>query len=339
MEFSYISNSGTQVCFVFPFKLSLSCVIFEGADKEVKFDYDRWKEHVVSKLIGCESSSDSCCLFSWDEVTEKTLNSEFLPNCFLKGKIKCPEKSVCFNDCLSKSVSSKVRLKVSCVEIKLWEFGFGSVKIVSEITSDEQEVSQKLLSEMHTNFQKFLEPKIGCEIIKRCNFQDKDNSNGMTSFAEIPLQHKMNAFQHKNKDCANYNFDLLEPIAIVHSEAKDENDYNNAINMQSLGLHRIEIENGIKENNFRIYVSDNGRSIVSIFQQNSEVYDKVIFNEIIETTIVHKEFAVYLNEIGRAYEPFLNTYSDKIAKESIFNRIFLPSRRAFAWNKLQEKMA
>ncbi len=347
MELSDIFSSETQVSFVFPFKLSLSCVIFEGKDEEVQFDYDRWKSRVICKLICHKNSSDGCYLFSWDEVAEDLSDSsscEFLPNCFLKAKIEDSAKLGWLNDCLRDFKFNGLGLEVSCVEMKLWEFGFGSIKIVSKVISDLLDGEQKSLSEVLDDFQtmlnekflKILEPKIDYEIIWRCNFQRKDDPKEITSFAEIALKHKKKTFQQKNKDYTKYNFDLLEPISTVQSKIIDEND-DNVINMQSSGLRRIETKDEIEGNSFKIYISNNRKLLVSIFQQNSEEYDKIKFNEIIETVIVHKEFGVYLNKIGQTYEPFLSTYSDKIAKESIHNSKLWPDWHAFAWNVLQEK--
>lgn len=336
MGFSGIFDSGTQVCFVFPFKFSLSCVIFDDDGNGVRYDYDRWKRQVSSELIDGNDSSDSCWRFSWYKVPCDSLNSsncEFLPNCFLRGEITDAAVLKCFDDCLIELELNGVVSKVSRLEIKLWEFGFGSIKIVSEVIQNETEDKSEAIGELLDNFQtlvnkklsKVLKSKIDREIIKRCNLRGQDDAKVVTSFAERDIQ-------YKNEDGSKSEFDLLDPIVIVQCEAKDENDFKSKNDVLSSDLHGMKIENKIINSRLGIYISDNRKSVVSIFQQNSKVSD-----EIMETVIVHKNFADHCNIIYRTYEPFLSSYYEKIAKEGIFPKITHPTKRSFAWNALEEQ--
>ena len=330
MKPSDIFNSKTQVCFVFPFQLSLSCAIFDDKANGVKYDFERWKKHVSSVLIGDNNSSDSCCLFSWEKIDAS--NCEFLPNCFLKGKIEDSIKVKCFNDYLSESLFKEVGLEVSFVEIKLWEFGFGSIKIVLEMTSDLLNDKQKLLNELLNDFQamprekflEILEPTIDCEIIKQCNLHRKSDSREVTSFAEI-------AFQYQNKNYLKSDFDLLDPIITVRNDTKDKGSEKYKDKLALLNLHSMEIKNDLLE----IYFSDSKKLLISMSKQNSEENKKI--DEIVETVLLHKDFANYCNLICQAYEAFLSSYHDEIANKSILTKICGPTKSSFAWNWSIEK--
>lgn len=335
MKFLDIFNSETQVCFVFPFQFNLSCFMFDDKDNEVQYDFDRWKENVSSVLIGDNNSSNSCCLFSWEKVVDNSSDSsnyEFLPNCFLKGKIADSAKEKCCNDYLCESLFKEIGLEVNLVEIKLWEFGFGSIKIVLKATSNLLNDKEKLLKEVLDDFQtmskeqfsKILKPKIDCEIIRRCNLQRKSNPEKITSFAEIVLQ-------HKNENYLKSDFDLLDPIIIVKSEVKDESNEQYKGELLSFNFHTMKIKNNMLE----IYFSDNKKLLISMSKQHLGESNKI--DEIMETVLIHKDFANYCNSICQAYEAFLSSYHDIIANKSMLPQILGPTKSSFAWNWSIEK--
>ena len=334
MELVDIFPNGTQVCFVSPFRLSVPFISENDRDNEGQYIYDKWGSDISSKLTEKINSSGTDYMFSWNEMSGDCSDDKFAPNCFLTGEaMDCYVKNKYYRE-LGRYLSfSGIVLQVRSVGIKIWEFGFGSIKIVSTIYLAKNSVYRNSLSGFINELQKVisnvrftevLENIIDNEIIKRCNFHYNDDLKSNRSFAERVIQHN----SHDN--FLSY-YELPNPQILLRVDAEDKDDFIDKNNIFSMHLHSMQVNDKMGENLFELYISDNKKLLISIWRRYSE-----IFYDLEEAIIVHRYFADYVNKVGEAYESFFVPYYDRISKESIFNRIMGPSRRALSWNFLKE---
>ena len=332
MDLIDIFPHGTQVCFVSPFRLSIPFISENDSENVSQCIYEKWGIDISSKLTEKINSSGTDYMFSWNKISGDCPDDEFTPNCFLMGEaVDCYEKNKCFRE-LGRYISfSGIVFTIRSIEIKIWNFGFGSIKIVSTINLDKNSVHrnslngfidelQKVIS--NTRFSEALENIINNEIIARCDYNDDLKSN--RSFAE-------RVTQHENQDDLWSHYELSKPQILFMVEVQDRDDFIGKNNIFSIYLHSLQINDKMEENLSELYVSDDKKLVISIWGQCSET-----FYNLEEVIIVHRDFADYLNKIGETYESFFVPYHDMISKQNIFYRITGPSRRALSWNFLKE---
>ena len=129
MELVDIFPNGTQVCFVSPFRLGVPFISENDRDNESQYIYDKWESDISSKLTEKINSSGTDYMFSWNEMSGDRSDEKFAPNCFLTGEaMDCYVKNKYYRE-LGRHLSfSGIVFTIRSVGIKIWEFGFGSIK-------------------------------------------------------------------------------------------------------------------------------------------------------------------------------------------------------------------
>lgn len=319
MELSAGSFTDIELCLVSTFRLDVPFRKESNSDNGLRGAYEEWKADVKSKLL---EKNDSGCL-TWSTEENSSGDMDFTKGCFLRGKIdekKVDEGEVdkvdCFVSILNKLDGFKgISKQDISIELKLWEFGIGSVKVNIDLKSlvgnNTVEIAENdIIAELGNNgFYTKLELLIESEIICRFKLNDESDSN-IKSFAEKVMQYR----DIKSKQPVGKLFDSR---ILIKLDVEDSN-FAALSTEVSKGLYNLCIEENLPAENFGIYCSK-GKDIIVFLHVDSDdsvdSHDSIEY--IIERILVQVSFLQYINNVGEIYKMFFVANFRKLNEEKI----------------------
>lgn len=302
MEFRLGSGKNVRLCFVSTFRLNVPFRAGSSSDSGLLGAYGDWKADVASKLKEHGSGS-----FSWSEPKESTSGQQnFVTGCFMEGSAKDLDS---FTAILKElDVFAGLSPKVTFLKIKLWEFGFGSVRVGVDFASLEGETviiikENKIISKLKRKFFKKLESIIKSDIVFPCKSVEGINSSSQ-SFAEKVMQHK----EEKIKQQVGK---LSESRGLVEFNVKDSDFFT-----QSDLLSKSSYGTCIEEN-FGVFCLKR-KDVIAFLQ----VGDNDSPEYIVERILVQVSFLQYVSAIGEMYEILFAADFKKLRKKYIMKKSF-----------------
>ena len=299
MEFGADSVQDVKLCFVSTFRLNVPFRTGSDSDSSLLGAYGDWKADVVSKLKEHGSGS-----FSWSEPNKSTSGQQnFAAGCFLEGSVKDLGS---FADILKElDVFAGLSPKVTLLKIRLWEFGFGSIKVEASLKLPESngriKIKEKdIIAEMEEkklkgrksekNFYEKLESIIESDII--CQLESANESHSSSqSFAE-------KVRQYKGKKIMQQIGKLSESRVLFEFDVKDSK-FSVQSNLLSMSLYDVCTEKNLLAENFSIFCSED-RDIIVFLRVGDDDFSK----NITERILVQFSFLKYASAVGEMYEIF-----------------------------------
>ena len=290
MEFRLGSASNVRLCFVSTFRLNVPFERERDSASVLLGAYGGWKENVVSKLKK-ESGSYS---LSWSAPNERSsVQQNFTTGCFLESSVKDLNE---YTSILSKlDVFDGLSPKITFLEIRLWEFGFGSVRVGVSFASLESdkiiEIEEKKIIDAlkKENFYLKLESLIESDIICRCRSGDESDSSSQ-SFAE-------KVRQYEGKKIEQQVGKLSESLVLVEFNVEDS-EFSNQSNLLSKSLYDVSTDKKLSVDNFGMLFSEDRDVIVFLGVDDDSS------KNIAERIFVQVSFLQYVCTIWEMYEMF-----------------------------------
>ena len=329
MEFRLGSANNVRLCFVSTFRLNVPFERERDSDSgllrvygdsyptdnriEISPDsdsgllrvYGDWKEDVESKF---QETSGRYSL-SWSAPNEVSSGQQnFADGCFLESSVNDLDG---FTSILEKlDVFAGLYPWVTFLKIRLWEFGFGSVKVGVSFASLESDKiieieEKKIIDELKKeNFYLKLESLIESDIICRCRSGDESDSSSQ-SFAEKVMQYKEKKIEQQVGK-------LSESLVLVEFNVEDS-EFSNQSNLLSKSLYDVSTEKKSPVENFNMFCSEDRDVIVFL-----RVGDDDSSKNIAERILVQVSFLQYTRFVGKIYLLFFLSNFKKLYKEKQF---------------------
>lgn len=322
MKFFDVFSNGSEVCYVFPFRLSVALVPQGSKENSGSQNaYEHWKEDVSDKLLRSADNSNSDFLISWTGISNGfSNNEEFVPSCFFKGKISNSNIMSELSDKLNKDIDDpNVSMEVNLIEIRLWEFGFGSIRIISKITKVGSKIPKESLFDSLEKYKIVISHKTADGTTKssfvnciRSKIVGKiDNCLKPEGWGDCALYQ---SFAEKAMSYKEINYDsigeLLQPRVFFKAEAVDESKYESKMKCLKKYLHEVQSEHYSSPDVPSIYISEDRMIVVSLQTEVDNLH-----NSVFETTVAYCSFYQYLDKVGNIYELFSDAYYEQLVKE------------------------
>lgn len=297
------SFNDIELCFVSTFRLNVPFQAESNSDSGLLGAYEVWKADVKSKL---KEKTESSSLIWIDPNENLTNRQNFAPGCFFYGKVRNVRGFTCILKTLN--VFDNISPEINLLEVRLWKFGIGSVRIKINLKSlsnndifrlKENEIIAKL-----DKFNKILEVLIEHEIIRRCA-STNGNDPGRQSFTEEVIKYKkMETEQPIGK--------LLRHQILFKLNVKDSKFSFQSYQL-SKGYYNVCSDKNSPAENFDMYCS-NEKDIV-VFLQVGNNDSAECFTERI---LVQVFFLQYFGRISEIYKMFFTANLTKLNQEQGF---------------------
>ena len=302
MEFRAGSFDDIELCLVSTFRLNVPFRTGSNSDSGLLGAYGDWKADVKSEL---KKKSDSYSLIWDDPKKSQSDHQNFVAGCFLESRVEN------FGSSTSPSARldafANLSLEVTFLEIRLWEFGFGSVKVgVSFASLESDEITEKeIISELKDNkFCENLELLIESEIICRCKSGDGSDSS-TKSFAEKVIHHKEMEIEYQVGK-------LSEHQALIQINVEDS-EFSAQADLLSKSLYNIHIEEDLPAENFGIFCSKEKDVIIFLQVANNDSSERIA-----EMVLIQVSFLQYASAVGKIYLIFFVANLKKLYKAKSF---------------------